>query len=345
MKRSERPRIHDVAAAAGVSVATVDRVLNKRPGVRQPTIERVEEALRVLDYRPDIHAARLARGRSLRLVVIVPGGHNIFMDMLSAEVMATAARLRHERCMIELRHVNAFDGAALVAMLRGLSVDECDGVAVVAPDAPGVREAVDDCVARGLQLVTLVSDLPSSRRAHFVGIDNIAAGRVAGRLIGRFCAGRQGRVALIAGSMTLRDHMERQLGCEQVLRADFPGLRTLPVIEGQDDAATTAGVARDLLDANLDVIAIYSMGGGTRGLIEVLRERATERRFVTIAHELTPHARQALIDDLYDAIVCQDPAREVRSAVRVLQALCEGREVVRSQERIPIEVFLRDNLP
>lgn len=345
MRRSERPRIHDVAAAAGVSVATVDRVLNKRPGVRQPTIDRVEAALRSLDYRPDIHAARLARGRSLRLMVIVPRGHNTFMDMLSAEVEETAARLRHERCSIELRHVNALDGAALVATLRALSAEEYDGVAVVAPDAPGVREAIDECASRGLKLLTLVSDLPSSQRAHFVGIDNIAAGRVAGRLIGRFCAGRSGRVALIAGSMTLRDHMERQLGCEQVLRADFPGLRTLPVIEGRDEAATTAGVARALLDEHPDVVAIYSMGAGNRGLIEVLRERAGAGRLVTVAHELTPHARQALMDGVYDAIVCQDPAHEVRSAVRVLQALCEGREVVRSQERIRIEVFLKDNLP
>jgi LacI family transcriptional regulator len=55
--------------------------------------------------------------------------------------------------------------------------------------------------------------------------------------------------------------------------------------------------------------------------------------------------RQALVEGVYDAIVCQDAAHEVRSAVRVLQALCEGSEVVRSQERIRIEVYLKDNLP
>ncbi|MEN3111255.1 LacI family DNA-binding transcriptional regulator [Uliginosibacterium paludis] len=340
-----RIRIHDVAAAAGVSLATVDRVLNKRPGVRQVTVDKVEAALRALDYRPDIHAARLARGQALRLMFIVPRGHNSFMDMVVAEIRSTADRLRHERCDIELRFVDAFDGPAVASMLDALSPDDCDGVAVVAPDAPGVREAIDACVARGLHLVTLVSDLPSSHRQHFVGIDNIAAGRVAGRLLGRLSAGRSGRIALIAGSMTLRDHMERHLGCEQVLRADFPHLRTLPVVEGRDFAETTAQVARELLAAHPDIVGLYNMGAGNRGLVEVLRQAGAPGRIVTVAHELTPHVRQALVEGVYDAIVCQDAAHEVRSAVRVLQALCEGGEVVRSQERIRIEVYLKDNLP
>ncbi|PLK47090.1 LacI family transcriptional regulator [Uliginosibacterium sp. TH139] len=340
-----RTKIHDVAQAAGVSVATVDRVLNKRPGVRQQTVAKVEAVLRQLNYKPDVHAARLSRGRDLRLVFLLPRGHNTFMSLLADEVRATAERLAFERCLIELRHVEAFDGPAVAGTLNALDAADWDGVAVVAPDAPGVREAIDACVARGLRLVTLVSDLPSSARQHFVGVDNIAAGRVAGRLLGRFNAGRSGRIALIAGSMTLRDHMERHLGCEQVLRAEFPGLLSLPVVEGRDEAETTAGVARRLLAAHPDIVGLYNIGAGNRGLIEALRELRRPGEVVSVAHELTPHVRQALLDGVYDAIICQDPAHEVRSAVRVLQALCEGGEIVRTQERIRIEVFLKDNLP
>ena len=341
----KRVGIHDVAARAGVSVATVDRVLNRRAGVRRETVERVEAVMRELNYRPDMHAARLARGRDLRLAFVVPRGHNTFMDQLAEEVCSAAERLQHERCEIALHFVEAFDGPAVAAMLGELAAGDWDGVAVVAPDAPGVREAIDACVARGMRLVTLVSDLPGSARHHFVGIDNVAAGRVAGRLLGRFNAGRRGRVALIAGSLTLRDHVERQLGCEQVLRAGFSDLVSLPVVEGRDEAEATASVVRELLRAHPDIVGLYNIGAGNRGLIEVLRELRRPGEVIAVAHELTPHARSALNDGVFDAIICQDPAHEVRSAVRVLQALCEGGEVVRSQERIRIEVFLKDNLP
>ncbi len=50
--------IQDVARVAGVSVATVDRVLNRRPGVRSVTVNRVESDIRDLNYQPDRIAAR-----------------------------------------------------------------------------------------------------------------------------------------------------------------------------------------------------------------------------------------------------------------------------------------------
>jgi LacI family transcriptional regulator len=84
-------------------------------------------------------------------------------------------------------------------------------------------------------VVTLVSDVPRAHRAHYVGIDNSAAGRTAASLLGRFLGGRSGKVGLIAGSIALRDHIERQLGFEQVISRDFPALHLLPVREGRDD--------------------------------------------------------------------------------------------------------------
>ena len=53
--------IQDVARVAGLSVATVDRVLNRRPGVRTGTVNKAETAIRDLTYQPDRIAARLAR--------------------------------------------------------------------------------------------------------------------------------------------------------------------------------------------------------------------------------------------------------------------------------------------
>jgi len=339
-----KSNIRDVAAAAGVSVATVDRVLNKRPGVRAQTVTKVEAVLKQLSYRPDVYAARLSKNHSLRLVFVVPRGHNSFMDLLVEALHETAENLAYERCFIDIRFVDAFDGQAVAATLNSLTPEDGDGVAVVAPDAPLVAESINGCIARGLRLVTLVSDLPSSGRQYFVGIDNVAAGRVAGRLLGRFCAGQRGTVALIAGSMTLRDHVERHLGCKQVLQAGFPNLKVLPVEEGQDLAEPTANAARELLTRHADLIGIYNIGAGNRGLVKALREHPG-RQIVTIAHELTAISRQALVDGTFDAIICQDPAHEVRSAVRLLRSLCEGGEIVRSQERIRIEIFLHDNLP
>ncbi|MFM2279797.1 MAG: hypothetical protein RLZZ444_2028, partial [Pseudomonadota bacterium] len=69
-----RPTVHDLAQSAGVSLATVDRVLNNRPGVKASTRSRVEEAIARIGFVRDVAAANLAKGRIYPLTFVVPSG-------------------------------------------------------------------------------------------------------------------------------------------------------------------------------------------------------------------------------------------------------------------------------
>jgi LacI family transcriptional regulator len=339
-----RTTLQDVARTAGVSLATVDRVLNHRPGVHSDTAERVQAAIEVLKYRPDRLAARLARGRDYRFEYLLPSGSNAFMQALEERARATAEWLADERVQIGITHVDVFDGDVLAHALDRLQ-GQVDGVAVVALDHPSVREAIDDLTNSGVTVVTLVSDAPRARRAHYVGIDNAAAGRTAGSLLGRFLAGRTGKVGLIAGSIALRDHIERQIGFEQVIARDFPGLHLLPVREGRDDDARVETLATALLAENPDLVGIYNVGAGNGGIVAALEQSGRSRDVVFIAHELTPFSRRHLIKGTIDAIINQDAGHEARSAARVLIAEREGMKIDAGQERIRIDIFIRDNVP
>ncbi len=66
---------------------------------------------------------------------------------------------------------------------------------------------------------------------------------------------------------------------------------------------------------------------------------------ICVVHELTPYSRQALATGTVDAVINQNTGHEVRSAVRVLLAFIDETEVLEDQERIRIDIFLRDNLP
>ena len=55
--------------------------------------------------------------------------------------------------------------------------------------------------------------------------------------------------------------------------------------------------------------------------------------------------RKALIRGTIDAVINQDPGHEVRSAIRVLIAKADNVPLIEAQERIRIDIFLRDNLP
>jgi LacI family transcriptional regulator len=336
--------IQDVAQTAGVSVATVDRVLNRRPGVRSVTVERVEAAIRQLNYQPDRLAARLARAREYRFCFVLPTGNNSFMVNLADEVRTMADRMAAERVVIDTRLTDVFDGIALSQTLD-LIGDNHDGVAVVALDHPSVRESINALVARGVPVVTVVSDVPGSKRTHYAGIDNTSAGRTAASLMGKFLGGRKGEVGLIAGSLALRDHIERQFGFEQIMAHEYPHLTILPVREGRDDWQRVEEVTAQLLADHPGLIGLYNAGGGTRGITTALEKAGRARDIVFIAHELTDHARKALIKGTIDAIINQDAGHEVRSALRVLMAKADNQTLIEAQERIRIDIFLRDNLP
>lgn len=344
IERPMRMTLSDVARAAGVSLATVDRVINRRPGVSSRSVYAVEQSLEKLGYRPDPIAAKLARRSVQRFCFVLPSGNNTFMRLLADQVEEARSWLANQRAVADVIWADVFDPAALAQTLDGID-DSYEGVAVVALDHPMVRQAIDDLDDRGIEVVTLVSDVPGSRRAHFVGIDNSAAGRTAATLLGRFAAGREGAVAILAGSLSLRDHAERIYGFQQVLAADYPQLNALAVREGRDEAERCRAVVEGMLEDHPDLIGIYNAGAGNRGIAEALEGAARARDVIFVGHELTAHSRRFLMRGTMDAVINQDPGHEARSAARVLMALGSKQAIVPDQERIRIDIFVRDNLP
>ncbi|MBL4808231.1 MAG: LacI family DNA-binding transcriptional regulator [Rhodobacteraceae bacterium] len=339
-----RPTVQDVARQAGVSLATVDRVLNRRPGVRKVTIAKVETAIAALGYIRDISAANLAKQQAYRFAFVIPDGSNSFMHGLEAEIEAVKLHSAANRTEISIYKVPTFDSLALAATLDRLDPRHCSGVAVVATEDVVVQDALARLCQNNIPVVTLVSDTPARQGQTYVGIDNVAAGRTAGRLMGSFLGARSGKIVLLAGSMVLRDHVERHMGFDQVIISDYNQLQCLPIIESMDDSGIVKQRLRRCLAAHTDIVGIYNMGAGNRGLIEVLSADSAGNKHVVVAHELTEHTRRALNTGTFDAIIHQDAGHEVRSALRILKAQIDKTPLLAGQETIRIEIYLNENM-
>lgn len=89
-----RSRIEDVAAAAGVSMKTVSRVLNHEPNVREETRDRVMRAVEQLQYKPNLSARSLAGQRSYMVALVYNNpSRNYLMEIQSG--MLEACRANH----------------------------------------------------------------------------------------------------------------------------------------------------------------------------------------------------------------------------------------------------------
>jgi LacI family transcriptional regulator len=336
-----RVTLKDIAARAGVSSATVDRVMNDRKGVHQRTRDAVMVAARALGYfvvddgpQPGLPE------QVLDLVFLLPEGTNTFMKLLAAHLERQAA-VRPE-VNLRIEWLKGFDPATVAGRLAELQ-GRIDGLALIALDDPQVREGIRALAASGVPVVTMVSDIQTVHRVGYVGIDNRQAGRLAGHLMGRFVTESEGKVALFAGSTIYRGHEEREAGFRSILRAEHPGLTIVDMREIQDDRDRAFAEAKDLLRRHPDLAGIYNMGAGTYGIARALKEADLGRRIALIGHEATDGNKALLLDGTIDAVIDQNPRVEAREALNLLTATARGDPY----EMIPLrlQVVFKENLP
>ena len=98
-----RPTTKDLAKAAGVSLATVDRVLNGRSGVRQKTVDAVNAAIERIGFQRNQVAATLARQKGYRFGFVLPRSGDEFLDVIIKHICEFGQASRAE--MIETKVV------------------------------------------------------------------------------------------------------------------------------------------------------------------------------------------------------------------------------------------------
>lgn len=338
------PTVRDIAKAAGVSLATVDRVLNNRPGVRDVTYDKVQRAIKKIGYVRDISAANLARRKVYRFVFLLPESQEPFVESIRESLVVVEAAKITDRTRIVVHAIPNNDPHATARIMDQFTSEDIDGVAVMTQETPQVRDAMMRLRDRNIAVVAFVSGQPSVAQDHFVGIDNVAAGRTAGLLMGRFLCRENAKILTVSQSMQARDSLERRLGFDAVMRQHFPGVEVLPTLETHGDPSRIEKVIARSAQAYENVSGVYVLVSANSVLLDSLRKAGLFSSTVTITHELTLHAKESLLQGEIDAVITQNVGHLVRSALRVLRSKCDGLNFDPSQEKIRIEIVTRENI-
>jgi len=337
-----RPTTKDLAEAAGVSLATVDRVLNKRPNVSSKSEQKVNAAIAEIGFVRNPAAVSLARNKTYNFRFLLPTEGDQYLDGVLSEIDGTDESVLSE--MIESVQMSISDPHAIANYLGTLNGKETDGVAIMVPESPQVRDAMSRLHERGVNVVQFLSGQDGIENTDFVGIDNASAGRTAARLIGRFLNGVRGRVMVISETMLSLDSIQRRRGFDEVLNTQFPNLVALPTLETYANETRTRQVISRILEHEKDVVAVYVLSSEARVPVTHMAHYRDLSSLVIVVHERTPFNEQSLKDEHIDAILAQNPGNAVRSALRILRARSEQRISEATQERLRIEIVLKDNL-
>jgi LacI family transcriptional regulator len=328
--------IRDVAARAGVSVATVSRVLNGKELVREATSAQVLEAARTLRYVPNIAARSLSIRRNQTIGIVLPEMHGEFFSEVIRGI-DVAARREGYHILVSGSHSDGREMMEMVEAMRG----RVDGMVIMAPDV-----AVGEIGAH-LPLV-LINSRDEGRDA--IVIDNYGGARAMMRHLASL--GHE-RIAFITGPAQNADARERLRGYRQSMRGNDG-----KTIEVRGDFTEASGHAAALEIAAMkprptaifaanDSMAIGALAAlaeeGVRvpedvavvGFDDIPIARYVTPQLTTIGVDIAELGRRAfaVLLDLIDHPRARDPRRERIDTTLVVRKSCGSPDKTRKNRR------------
>jgi LacI family transcriptional regulator len=338
LERAKHFSIKQLATQAGVSKATVDRVLHQRGSVHAQTRRRIEQALDELESQ---EKNGLAVGRTFHVDVIMHTPQR-FSAAVQAAITAQLASLAPFRIAPRFHLFEEIEPQAMHDQLLRCLDTGSQGVVLKAADEPAVNQAVKHLIA-GIPVVTLVTDLPQSERIGYVGMDNRTAGQTAAYLMSRWLPALPQDVAVVIGSELFRGEEEREMGFRAWLRGRAPHLRVLDVSGGYGVYPRTFERVTQALQQHPGLKAVYSVGGGNRAIVDAFAALGRPLE-VFIGHDLDEENRQLLLDEKIAAIIdhnLQIDARHVFLHILHYHRLWKAGPIAPSQ----VQIVTPFNLP
>ncbi|MER8370922.1 LacI family DNA-binding transcriptional regulator, partial [Mesorhizobium sp. M1378] len=274
----KRPTIHDLATAAGVSVATVNRILGGTVSVRPKTVQRVQSAAEEIGFYGigaiDDRARKISP--HYRLGFLLQQSTRDLYQLFGKKIVAACRERRDEVIEPVVDFVDILTPETISSRLIALG-DSCDAVAVVAADHPIIGQAIRSLKEMGKPIVSYITDQSAPERAAYVGTDNWKLGRTAAFLITQTTQG-PGRIAVFIGNHRYQCQDVADASFRSYLREHASRLTVEESRPTHEEPSEAYRMVAELLKSTDDLVGILIVGGGITGVLRALREVSPERR-------------------------------------------------------------------
>lgn len=339
---ASRPTIKDIAKDAGVSTATVDRVLNGRVHVREETVRKVAESARRVGY----HALGVINERlepsapAMTLGFVLHKGKQEFYRNFAREIERAVANRTDIRGRSIIRFSSDQTPEGFLNEIRAISA-KVDALASSAINHQSITREVQQLKDQGIPTFAVLNDFAQGVRENYLGLNNMQVGRLAAWTITKFQRG-PGKTAVFVGGNRWHGHQLRETGFRSFARESAPDFDVLDTLVNLETRTVTQEATLDLLARHPDLRGIYVAGGGMEGAIAALRESRGPDEVALVVNELTDDSRAALTDGYVTLVIstplerlCADLVEMMINAVRNGMADMPGQHFLDPQLYLP----------
>ncbi|ANQ26589.1 LacI family DNA-binding transcriptional regulator [Vibrio natriegens] len=341
--KNRRVTIADLAMHAGVSTATVDRVLNRRSTVRRKTIEKVLASAEEIGFRATrlVETALNDTYLEKNLAVILLSQNQHFYKLLG-ESIQNEVYDKFPHCKLKIFYLDDLNHLTYTTLLNRIS-DAYDTIALVSPEHPQIIEAVDKLASNGVNVISLLSQLNTTEEIHHLGINPNVMGRLAAWYI-HHMANDNGAVGIISGSKRFHCQSGYMSGFYSYFEEHAPDTEVIESTMSLENYSLALESAEELLVCHPNLSAIYCAGGGSEGVIEALKNHRTKKEIFTVCHELTDVTRDALNEGLVHTVLSTRKEQLIEQLFKVVYQSEGNNQSPLSFEPVLIDTYCRENI-
>jgi LacI family transcriptional regulator len=338
--------VHEIAALAGVSIGTVDRVLHKRGRVSAETRARIESIIKQYRFTPNPTARQLKRNRPYRFCALIPRRDQDagYWGQIIAGIERAAGEIKPLGVQTEIVEFDRYAPADFERISDAVSSGKPEGLLFAPIMQKRTISFVERICSEKIPLVFVDSDMPGTTPLCVIGQDSFSGGYLAGRLFHLFAGQVSMPVAILDAH---RDDYNIKLRRDGFLK--YSQEYNFPVIVHEysdyDNGDISVRKIAQFLKEHNNLSGLFITNCMAHRVAEAVQRQKKKEPFLLVGYDLIPSNRQLLLQGRINAIISQRPEEQGREALLTLFRSVVLEQPVESRLEIPLDVYIRENIP
>lgn len=341
-------RIKDIAERAGVSAGTVDRVLHKRPNVSKIAREKVEKALKEMDYKPNMYASALAYNRTYSFYMLIPNHDSeaYWQEIEEGASKAMDAR-RDFHIDVQILYYERFNADSFIQQYEFILSMNPDGVVIVPPSLDLTRQFTDILHEREIPFILLDSYMPDLKPLSFFGQDSFASGYFAAKVL-MMVAFKEKEILLMKhtkdGKVTSKQQANREVGFRHYMTDHFPDVKIIEIdIPFVSTPRQRTQILEDFFAKHSHIHHCITLNSKAYFIGEFL-SRTNRRNVQIMGYDMVARNATCLRQGTISFIIAQHAYQQGYSCVDTLFQAIVLKKKVNPVNYMPIELLMKENV-